>query len=80
MKEPGEMLYRLLANGGQVEDQGIVYAMGEDGSLCWLDQDGVGRSIPCDLAAFKRMADRIGADEIWLKLCSATLKKTGFRK
>lgn len=77
MKDVGEMLYRLLANGGEVTDQEFRYRMGEDGSLVIAiakDEKEIWIKIDCDMSAFRAMAERIGREEIWLCLCALRLQ------
>lgn len=78
MKKPIEMLVRVLANGGRVEQDGYVYAMAEDGSLCVVMHDDAGNERPMqidyDLAALNRMANDIGVDELWMKCCALQLR------
>lgn len=78
MKEPIEMLVRVLVHGGRVELDGNEYAMAEDGSLCVVMRDSNecerAMKVDCDLAGLKRMADDIGRDELWLRCCALSLK------
>ena len=74
-KEPVELLMRLLVNGGRVQQDGFEFAMSEDGGLCFVDSRGVGHEMPCDLVAFKKMADDIGRDELWLRCCALQLAR-----
>lgn len=78
MREPIELLLRLLVNGGRIEHDGSEYAMDEDGSLCVVMLDEAGNDVPmrvdCDLRELKRMADDIGRDELWLRCCALKLR------
>lgn len=72
-REPVELLLRLLLNGGRVHSDGLEYAMSEEGSLCWVDSEGIARKIDCSLASFKQLADHIGKTELWLLCCQQSL-------
>lgn len=78
MREPIELLVRLLVNGGRIEHDGSEYAMSEDGSLCVVMRDDDGKAIPmrvdCDLRQLKRIADDIGRDDLWLRCCALKLR------
>ena len=78
MKEPLEMLVRILCNGGRVDDDGNEYAMLESGRVCIIMRQEDGTEVPvgidCDVAALKRLADRIGRNELWLRCCALQLR------
>lgn len=78
LKEPMELLLQLLLDGGRIEHEGHVYAMTEDGSLCVVMHDDDNNERPmkvdCDLAGFKKLADDIGHEEIWLQCCATVLE------
>lgn len=78
MREPIELLVRLLVNGGRINYEGNEYAMTDDGSLCVVMHDDDGEEVPmhveCDLRQLKRMADDIGRDELWLRCCALRLR------
>ena len=77
MKEPVEILLRILVRGGRVNHFGQEYAMDEDGNLCVVmhDENGNDRpvNIECTMRDFKNMADRIGKDELWIQCCALSL-------
>ena len=73
-KTPLELLVRILVNGGRVKENGFEYAMSEDGSLCQVDEFGMGHVVECDLRGLKSMADSIGRDDLWLLCCELVLK------
>ena len=79
MKEPVELLLKVLINGHRVEHNGYIYGMSEDGCLCLVTQPGtdneLGLRIDCDISDFKKMSDDIGRDELWLKCCEIELHK-----
>lgn len=80
MKEPVELLLRILVNGGRVEHGGYEFAMNHKGALCCVMKEfGTDREwayeIDCDLKGFKSMADDIGRDELWLKCCALQLQE-----
>lgn len=74
----GEMLYRLLANGGRISHDAREYAMANDGSLAVIVPDSgdlQGLKVDCDMAGFAKLAEDIGREKIWLALCVMSLKK-----
>lgn len=77
MKHPLEMLVRLLVNGGRVFLDGNEYAMGEDGSICTVmrneDDEEIGLKVDCDVSALYKMAEDIGRDKLWIRLCELQL-------
>ena len=78
MKEPVELLMRVLVQGGVIVDPvdpTIIYAMAENGSICTVPYMGspTGFIIDMSMAGFKRLADDIGRDELWLKCCALQL-------
>lgn len=78
MTKPIEKLVRILVRGGRVLFDGYEYAMTENGELCTIMKDDKGKEIPiaveCSLGALNKMAEDIGNDELWLKLCAMQLK------
>lgn len=76
-RSASEMLLRLLNAGGRIEHEGYEYAMAADGQLCVVmrDDKGVERPIafPLDMSQFKKLADDIGRDELWLQCCMLNL-------
>ena len=84
MKHPLEMLVRLLVNGGRVSLDGNEYAMGEDGSICTVmrNEENVelGFKVDCDVSALYKMAEDIGGEELWLRLCELQLNNINNRK
>lgn len=78
MKHPAEMLLKLLINGEVIEHEGETYAMDVDGSLCLVynisSDEETAYKIDCDLSSFIKMAEKIGRDELWLKLCALQLR------
>ena len=79
MKTPLELIVRILANGGRVEEGGDTYALNEQNRLCIVDEVDDDHeawfAIECDIGSLAAMAERIGFDELWLKCCELTLTK-----
>lgn len=87
LKEPIEILLRVLLAGGTVTDtNGQEYGMDEDGHLCIKadrfhpryapnkDSEPIWLQAPCDVSELKTIADRIGNDTLWLKACGIPLR------
>jgi hypothetical protein len=73
-----ELLISLLSKGGRVQDDGYLYGMAEDGSLCIItsgdfpgEENFIG--IECDLRSAKQLADSVGKDQLLLGLCALEL-------
>lgn len=79
MKTPLELIIRILANGGRVDDCGKTHALNERNRLCVVedvdDENEMWYEIECDIASLAAMAERIGQDELWIKCCELTLTK-----
>jgi len=88
MKEPIEILLRVLLAGNTVTDvSGEEYGMDEDGHLCIKanrfhhgfapnkDPETIWLQVPCDVSELKTIADRIGRDALWLKACEIRLRQ-----
>jgi len=88
MKEPIEILLRVLLAGNTVTDvSGEEYGMDEDGHLCMKarrytlgsapnkDPETIWLQVPCDVSELKTIADRIGRDALWLKACEIGLRQ-----
>ena len=76
MKHNAEILMRILLNGAIVEHEGILYAMNEDGALCWVENydSDVGRKIDCDLQAFVKLANQLSFDQLFLAGANVALQ------
>ena len=87
MKEPIEILLRVLLAGNTVTDvSGEEYGMDEDGhilikaqrfyhgSVPCVDPEVVWMRVPCDVSELKTIADRIGRDTLWLKACEISMR------
>ena len=77
MKSVSEMLLRLLEMGQRVVDEGNEYAMDVEGSLCVVMKDDDGNERPiridCDMKGFRKLAEKIGKDELWIRCCAMQL-------
>ncbi len=73
MKQPVQMLLEVLLDGQSVFHDGHEYVMADDGSLCVAMKKDSGEEVYCntfcELSGFKALADSIGRDELWLRLC-----------
>jgi hypothetical protein len=87
MKEPIEILLRVLLSGHTVTDvTGEEYGMDNEGHLCMKasrfslgytpneDPEEVWVQVPCDVSELKTIADRIGRDTLWLKACEVSMR------
>lgn len=80
LKSPAEMLYRLLVNGGRITHNGYLWGMGDNGKLyvvmCNLTSGGEYLcGVGFDMSEFYSMAEEIGRDKIFLKLCELQIPK-----
>lgn len=78
MKSESQMLLKIFENGGTVKDQrGLEYGMDEDGNVLVLfdDDSGKGYKIDMHMSSFKKLAEQIGRDELWMKCCAIELRK-----
>lgn len=78
MKSPAEMLLKILINGGTVQDGEHKIGMADDysvGVVVGAVGEELVMKLDMDVRAFVQMAERIGRDELWLKLCAMELKK-----
>lgn len=60
-------------NGESVFENGNEYMLSEDNKLCMKFGDRY-VLVECDISAFIKMADRIGRNELWVKLCAISLQ------
>lgn len=87
MKEPVEILLRLLLAGHTVTDvTGEEWGMDNEGHLCIKvyrfflgsapnkDPETTWLQVPCDVSDLKKIADRIGRDTLWLKACEVSMR------
>lgn len=86
LKEPIEILLRVLLAGGTVTDvSGEEYGMDDEGHLRVKanrfhlgsapnkDPETIWVQVPCDVSELKTIADRIGRDALWLKACEISM-------
>lgn len=74
-KDTVEMLLSLLLSGGVVEHDGFEWALSEDYRICAVPERGsdTGIAVNMGICALKKMADEIGREELWLKMCAMAL-------
>lgn len=69
-----EMLLKILMAGETVQHEGRTWGLSEDNRMVTAYGDKW-MAVDCDIQAFCAMADLIGKDELWLKLCAMQLPK-----
>lgn len=76
MKHNAEILMRILLNGAIVEHQGTLYAMNEDGALCWVESydSEIGHKMDCDLQSFVKLANELSFDQLFLAGANVALQ------